>query len=234
MRGPRVVFRSSILPSEWSCLGEVARAKFGFFGCRTIRLVCRRGTAGTAAWTPRPPLAAVCYAKIAPVQSTQVFRTIESLKGLRSTRGGRRSSLQTTRGGNPRRRQWAPRPNFRPRASARVISTRDRMAELTAKKPRRTRQPTEKRLPVSSPARATEITPPGGSPSHSLARPHRVAARRESARGQRAAPETRPRRRWPLEAHAAPPAHPAGTPMSPTCAAAWKTPLAQPGRGAFA
>ena len=73
-----------------------------------------------------------------------------------------------------------------------MISTRDRMAELTAKKPRRTRQPTEKRLPVSSPARATEITPQGGSPSH-CSRDRDRSRQREGtgpgpARGPRDAP----------------------------------------------
>ena len=147
---------------------------------------------------------------------------------------------QTIRPSNNARRQPPPAP-VGSEAQLSTPSQRsrdrdpDRMAELNAaKKPRRTRQPTEKRLPVSSPARATEITLKGGSPSHSVARPHRVAARRESARGPRAPPATRPRRLRPLEAHAAPPAHPAGTPMSRTRAAAWKTPLAQPGRGAFA
>ena len=218
----------------WSCRGSRHEQSSGFSGVGRFSWFAVAGRRG------RLPGPLGLRSQRSATRKSRQCRAHKSLgpssltKGLRSTRGGRRSSLQTTRGGNPRRRQWAPRPNFRPRASARVISTRDRMAELTAKKPRRTRQPTEKRLPVSSPARATEITPQGGSPSHSLARPHRVAARRESARGQRAAPETRPRRRWPLEAHAAPPAHPAGTPMSPTCAAAWKTPLAQPGRGAFA
>ena len=212
--------------------GKQTIAKFGFFGCRTIRLVCRRGTAGT---TPRPPLAAFCYAKTASVKSTSLWTIQRPTK-----RAAAYARRQTIRPSNNARRQPPPGP-VSPKGQLSTPSqrsrdpTRDRMAELTAaKKPRRTRQPTEKRLPVSSPARATEITPPGGSPSHSVARPHRVAARRESARGQRAAPDPRPRRRWPLEPHAAPPAPPAGTPMSRTCAAAWKTPLAQPGHGAFA
>ena len=175
--------------------------------------------------------------------ATRKFRVLVARRRTRVVRQVRAarnaSAIPFTPLGNPvataERPKSGDKPKLRPRLSALARSGRAAMAELThAKKPRRTRQPTEKRLPVSSPARATEITLKGGSPSHSLARPHRVAARRESARGPRAPPATRPRRLRPLEAHAAPPAHPAGTPMSRTRAAAWKTPLAQPGRGAFA
>ena len=88
---------------------------------RSPRLLC---AAETAVWTPRPPLAAFCYAKTLSVKSTKTWSIRDLTKGLRRTRGGRRSGLQTTRGGNPRRRQWVPTPNFRPRASARAIATR--------------------------------------------------------------------------------------------------------------
>ena len=79
MRGPRVVFRSSILSSEWSCRGR-DHSKVRVFG-RTIRLVCRRGTVGAAVWTPRPPLAAFCCAKTGSVKSTSLWSTRVSQKG---------------------------------------------------------------------------------------------------------------------------------------------------------
>ena len=184
--------------------------------------------------TPRHVPAAICYAKFRVLVARRRTRVVRQVRAARNA-----SAIPFTPLGNPvataERPKSGDKPKLRPRLSALARSGRAAMAEHTvSKKPRRTRQPTEKRLPVSSPARATEITLKGGSPSHSLARPHRVAARRESALGPRAPPATRPRRPRPLEAHAAPPAHPAGTAMSRTRAAAWKTPLAQPGRGAFA
>ena len=121
-RGPRAVFRSSILPSEWSCQGRT-RAKFGFFGCRTILLVCRRGTAGTAVWTPRPVPAAIYYSKFRVLVAGEETRVVRKLRAARNA-----SDIPFAPLGNPGATADRPasgdKPKIRPRLSALARSCR--------------------------------------------------------------------------------------------------------------